>query len=155
LHLGSGWVVETDPHGQIVRRTDLAPLPPPDLGDPWWIEGLRALACPPFLFIIIAFTRGLIGRMDVAVVSIMAIAIVPLCRRYVLDRRATILWIIAALLLGVPGVPAFLSLRQLPARTICPSCGKPRIVTRENCEHCGAPVGRPATEGIEVFEMAS
>jgi hypothetical protein len=155
----SDWVVEADSRGQIVGRTELAPLPPPDLGDPWWIEGLRALACPPFLFIIIAFTRGLIGRIDVAVVSIMAVAsalaIVPLCRRYVLDHRATILWIITALLLGLPGVLALLALRQLPARTICPSCGKRRIVTRENCEHCGAPVGRPANEGIEVFEMAS
>jgi len=155
----SDWVVEADPHGQIVRRTGLAPLPPSYTGDPWWIEGVRALAWPPFLLVIIAFTRGLIDRVDVAVVSIMAVAsaraVVPLCRRYVLDRRATILWIIAALLLGLPGVLALLSLRQLPARTICPSCGKPRVVTREACEHCGAPVGRPPMHGIEVFEMAS
>jgi hypothetical protein len=33
--------------------------------------------------------------------------------------------------------------------------GRPRVVDRERCEHCGAPHGLPAPDGTEIFEEAA
>ena len=44
------------------------------------------------------------------------------------------------------------SLLERPAREPCAVCGKKRVVTRELCEHCGAPFGAPALDGTEIFE---
>ena len=60
--------------------------------------------------------------------------------------------VIFLLLTGVPGFIAFLSVNEWPARESCPSCGKRRVVTREKCEHCGAPFAPPQKAGIEIFE---
>jgi predicted amidophosphoribosyltransferase len=54
--------------------------------------------------------------------------------------------------LGLLGVFLFLSLVERPARDRCPSCGKPRVVNRNRCEHCGAEFTPPAADGTEIFE---
>jgi hypothetical protein len=45
-----------------------------------------------------------------------------------------------------------LVLQEWPARVSCPACRKLRVVTREACEHCGAPHAAPAPDGTEIFE---
>ena len=45
-----------------------------------------------------------------------------------------------------------LVLQELPARVSCPECRKLRVVTREECEHCGALHAAPAADGTEIFE---
>jgi hypothetical protein len=39
-----------------------------------------------------------------------------------------------------------------PAQIACPACRRRRVVTREQCEHCGAPHAYPALDGTEIFE---
>jgi hypothetical protein len=47
------------------------------------------------------------------------------------------------------------ALQEWPARVTCPACRKPRVVTRDACENCGAPHAMPAPDGTEIFEAAS
>ncbi len=61
-------------------------------------------------------------------------------------------WTAGAFWLGLPGVLLLLCLRQWPAREPCPNCRRPRVVTRELCEHCGAPFAPPVRDGTEIFE---
>ena len=49
--------------------------------------------------------------------------------------RIPLLW--AVIITGVD-VLLLLALQDWPARVACPGCGKPRLVTRDTCEHCGA-----------------
>jgi hypothetical protein len=78
-----------------------------------------------------------------------------LCRRYVMPTVPTIGWMLFLLLTGLPGLIAFLSVNEWPAREPCPSCGRRRVVTREKCEHCGAAFAPPQKVGIEIFESAA
>jgi hypothetical protein len=61
-------------------------------------------------------------------------------------------WAVGAFLLGPFGVLTLVSLRDWPARERCPGCGKPRVVTNQHCEHCGAGFPAPAHDGTEIFE---
>jgi hypothetical protein len=45
-----------------------------------------------------------------------------------------------------------LAVQQWPARVTCPACRRPRVVTRDTCEHCGAAQALPAPDGTEIFE---
>jgi len=91
-----------------------------------------------------------------------AIAICILCalltvyeaRRYAFSRLSTWAWAIFVLLTGVPGLLAFVGANEFPLRQPCHSCGRKRVVTREDCEHCGAPFPPPAHDGTEVLETA-
>ena len=67
-----------------------------------------------------------------------AIAAWLIARRAMIPVRRQIAWALGAFLLGPLGPPLLLSLCDWPARETCPSCKKPRVVTRELCEHCGA-----------------
>jgi hypothetical protein len=58
-------------------------------------------------------------------------------------------------LLGWVGVVLMLALQEWPARIECPKCHKARVVTRDQCEHCGASHSRPAEDGTEIFESAA
>ena len=78
-----------------------------------------------------------------------------LCRRYAMQAAPTIGWMLFLLLTGLPGLIAFLSVNEWPAREPCPSCGGRRVVTREKCEHCGAAFAPPQKVGIEIFESAA
>ena len=51
----------------------------------------------------------------------------------------------------MPGLLAFLSVQELPAREACPNCKKLRVVDRAQCEHCGAGFAPPEKTGTEVF----
>ena len=48
-----------------------------------------------------------------------------------------------------------LALLDWPAQVACPKCRKLRVVTRDTCEHCGAPHAAPAPDGTEIFESVA
>jgi hypothetical protein len=80
---------------------------------------------------------------------------------FVLGRRATFGaarlagWSLCGLAFGPVGLLLLLTLQALPARVRCPACGRPRVVDRDRCEHCGAAHARPAPDGTEIFETAA
>ena len=51
----------------------------------------------------------------------------------------------------MPGLLAFLSVQEWPAREACPNCKRLRMVDRAQCEHCGADFAPPEKTGTEVF----
>jgi hypothetical protein len=89
---------------------------------------------------------------------IVALACVPvvwwLGRRYHFSFVAQVSWVGFIVLTGIPGLLAFLSVQEWPARESCPQCRKPRLVDREHCEHCGAEFPPPEKTGTEIFEPA-
>ncbi len=60
-------------------------------------------------------------------------------------------WAVFHVLFGVPGLLAFLSVQEWPAREACPNCKRLRLVDRAQCEHCGADFAPPEKTGTEVF----
>ena len=72
-------------------------------------------------------------------------------RRYRFSLAAQVGWAMFHLICGVPGLLAFLSVQEWPAREACPNCKKLRVVDRAQCEHCGAPFAPPEKTGTEVF----
>ena len=75
-----------------------------------------------------------------------------LTRRHAFSRWHCIGWALCGLLGGPMGLLLLLALQEWPARIPCPKCGKIRVVTRDTCEHCGAPHAAPALDGTEIFE---
>jgi hypothetical protein len=53
------------------------------------------------------------------------------------------------------GLLLMLALQEWPARILCPKCRKPRVVTRDTCEHCGAAHAMPEPDGTEIFEQTA
>jgi hypothetical protein len=75
-----------------------------------------------------------------------------LARRSAFSRLACIGWALCGLLFGFIGLFLMLALHEWPARIVCPKCRKPRVVTRDNCEHCGASHASPIPDGTEILE---
>ncbi len=72
-------------------------------------------------------------------------------RRYQFSFAALAGWGVFLVLFGVPGLLAFLSVQEWPAREACPNCKRLRLVDRAQCEHCGAAFAPPEKTGTEVF----
>jgi ABC-type transport system involved in multi-copper enzyme maturation permease subunit len=72
-------------------------------------------------------------------------------RRYHFSIAAQAGWAVFHLLFGVPGLLAFLSVQEWPAREPCPNCHRPRLVDRSQCRRCGAGWSPPEKTGTEVF----
>jgi hypothetical protein len=75
-----------------------------------------------------------------------------LARRYAFSGAWSVGWALAGMLFGWMGLALMLALQEWPARIACPKCRRPRVVTRDACEHCGAPHASPAPDGTEIFE---
>jgi hypothetical protein len=75
-----------------------------------------------------------------------------LSRRYSFTRARCLGWALCGLLFGLTGLLLMLALQEWPARVRCHSCGQPRRVDRDRCEHCGAAHAEPAPDGTEIFE---
>ncbi|HEY4216798.1 MAG TPA: ABC transporter permease [Gemmatimonadaceae bacterium] len=78
-----------------------------------------------------------------------------IARTYAFESDRVWLWTTLGLALGGLGVLLMLALIEWPPREACPSCGRKRVVSREQCEHCGAAFGAPAIDGTEIFEPAA
>lgn len=75
-----------------------------------------------------------------------------ICRRCGDAPRNRLLWAFGVFWLGGYGVLLLLALRAWPARVVCSSCGRLRVVDRGRCEHCAAQFARPVRDGTEIFE---
>ena len=78
-----------------------------------------------------------------------------------LGRRATAFaakaqvgWGVFHLVFGLPGLLAFLSVQEWPARESCPNCKKLRVVDREKCPHCGADFAPPERMALGNFRAS-
>lgn len=60
-------------------------------------------------------------------------------------------WFVFVLLLGPPGLIGYLLHRRWPIREPCPACGRPAVVDRDTCQHCGTAFPTPELQGIEVL----
>jgi hypothetical protein len=78
-----------------------------------------------------------------------------LARRHAFSHARRIGWALCGFFFGWVGLLLMLAVQEWPARIPCPKCGKPRVVTRDACEHCGAAHAAPATDGTEIFEPAA
>jgi hypothetical protein len=81
-----------------------------------------------------------------------ALACFLLTRRHAFSGARCVGWTVCGFLWGPTGLLLLLALQDWPARIPCPKCRKPRVVTRDTCEHCGAPHAAPAPDGTEIFE---
>ena len=68
------------------------------------------------------------------------------------SKRRIIAWTLFHLATGLPGLMAFLSVQEWPAKEACGQCTESRGVDMEDCEHCGAAFPPPQKLGIEIFE---
>jgi hypothetical protein len=73
-------------------------------------------------------------------------------RKYAFGSGRLLIWTVLGFAVGPLSVALMLSLIEWPPKEICPSCRRQRVVTREKCEHCGAPFPAPAPDGTEIFE---
>ncbi|MFI5379830.1 MAG: hypothetical protein ACHRHE_11070 [Tepidisphaerales bacterium] len=96
-------------------------------------------------------TRGFLKWMAVALLTAAA-ASWWIGTRYGFSRRRRIGWAAANLFLGWAGVLLLLCLNERVARRRCPACGKPRMVTHELCENCGAAWGERERDGTEIMQ---
>jgi hypothetical protein len=75
-----------------------------------------------------------------------------LARHYAFSRAGRLGWGLCGLLFGPAGLLLMLAVQEWPARVPCPACCRARVVTRDTCEHCGAPHALPTPDGTEIFE---
>jgi hypothetical protein len=92
------------------------------------------------------------GVLMLLAAGISALLCFVLTRRSAFSRLHCVGWTLCGLLWGPVGLLLLLVLQEWPARIPCSKCGKLRVVTRETCEHCGAPHALPAPDGTEIFE---
>ena len=149
------WIVEANIHGKILSRQQL-PQPPEERSSNSLRDGIPAiLAIPPTLVFSSPEVRNLLNVEIVpAVVSLVSATVtVLLLGRCSPKPGMKITWAIIGAAMGIPGVLLLLCMRQRIASQNCPSCGKPRLVSEEECEHCRANFAPPPMLGIEIFEM--
>jgi len=152
-HQPPDWVTEADENGHILRRLELPKLPMHYDETPTWIEPLGVLAFPPGAAIPVSVIHpDRLMRIESIIVALASAGItIRLMRRFECTPAAAAIWTVANLLLGLFGILLLLCLREPVARRRCPGCGKPRLVSHENCEHCAQPFESPKPEGIEIF----
>ena len=145
---------------QVVKREELPRVDGSRPGDDRFDKVLSFLVPPEFPFI-----KPLLFRLALEHVPIQwdlvrigfvagvlsAVAGWLLGRRYSFTPRARVGWALFLLFSGVPGLLAFLSVQEWPARVPCPSCKRLRVVDREQCEHCHAAFAPAEKAGTELF----
>ena len=144
----------------VLKSTDLPALPAPHRGI-MLEEKLVSLVMPPALLAALPVLHvGLWANgvpRDVLLLSLAAAILVCLPvglwlgQRYRFSLAAQAGWALFLLLFGVPGLLAFLSVQEWPAREACSKCKRLRLVDRSQCEHCGAEWALPEKTGTEVF----
>jgi hypothetical protein len=87
--------------------------------------------------------------------AVSALVCLLLARRYAFSRAAGLGWAFLGLLFGWNGLALMLALQEWPALSACPKCRRPRVVTRDTCEHCGAAQAVPVPDGTEILESAA
>jgi hypothetical protein len=72
--------------------------------------------------------------------------------RYAFSRARRLGWALLGLWLGPVGLLLMFTLLEWPGQVACPKCRKPRVVTNDHCEHCGAEHAPPEADGTEIFD---
>jgi hypothetical protein len=75
--------------------------------------------------------------------------------RYAFSRARRFGWALLGFMFGPVGLLLMVTLLEWPGRVACPKCRKPRVVTREHCEHCHAEHTAPDADGTEIFESSA
>jgi hypothetical protein len=60
-------------------------------------------------------------------------------------------WAAVAFLLGPVGLVLRRCMVPTPPREVCSACGKARVMTAIDCQHCRVPLALPALDGTEIF----
>ena len=144
----------------VVRSAELPASPPYRAVDEPEAAAVCAVAPPALLMMLphlpfggwlAELARGQ-SRISWAVAILVCVPIgLWLGRRYRFSFAAQAGWAVFHLLFGVPGLLAFLSVQEWPAREACPNCKRLRVVDRAQCEHCGADFAPPEKTGTEIF----
>lgn len=92
------------------------------------------------------------GALVLLSAAVCAIACFLLARRFAVSRARCLGWTLCGLLFGPVGLLLMLAVQEWPATIACHACGKPRLVDRDRCEHCGADQSQPEADGTEIFE---
>jgi hypothetical protein len=91
-------------------------------------------------------------RISFAAAVVCALIGLQLGRRYHFQLKEQVGWLVFHLVVGFPGLIAFLCVQEWPAREHCPNCRRMRVVNRVRCEYCEADFAAPARSGTEIFE---
>ena len=83
-----------------------------------------------------------------------AVCAFVITRRFSFSSGRVWFWTTMGFVFGPVGLFTLLCLESWPARECCDACGRPRLVTRSQCEHCGAEWPAPQPDGTEIFEAA-
>jgi hypothetical protein len=167
----SSYVLEYDAGGREIHRHTIPPLPD---AEPALAQSLYGLVTPlagvilhggaslyyfpPAGGLNIDMKNGVVPTLAALMLlsaAVCALLCFMLARRYSFSRARRIGWLLCGFLWGPYGVLLMFALQEWPARIVCHRCGRPRVVTREGCEHCGAPHIVPAPDGTEVFESTA
>jgi hypothetical protein len=137
-----------------LKAENLPDLPQPDVPVPGLSTGLVA---PPAVLLI---GSDVLGRDAMATLpasmtcaAVFAVAGWVVARRRNFGLGARVAWAVFHLAFGLPGFLVCLAGMENIAREKCPRCGKLRVVTRKNCEHCGAGFAPPELDGTEILEF--
>jgi len=105
-----------------------------------------------------SYTDALAGALDrwkwpMLLVASLALAAAAWCyrRHQSYGQPAAAAWAIFVLLLGLPGLLAYLAHRRWPVCLPCPACGQSVPRDRDACRACGQAFPPPPPNGIEVF----
>lgn len=74
-------------------------------------------------------------------------------RRYSFPASRQRNWMLFVLLTGPIGLLTLLAQETWPVSEPCPACGKRRLITFDQCEHCGAAWSAPAKDGTELITI--
>lgn len=95
-------------------------------------------------------SRGVIAT-SLTLSAITMVLIWLIGRRYAFSLKWRVAWMALSIVANLFTLLAIWLTTDFPAREICPSCGNPRVVNRERCEHCEAAFDSPQPDGTEVF----
>ena len=149
-------MVWLNPAGQTTHTLALPRLP--EYVDDDIVGNACSLIFPPALrlpmeyFADHDYKRSIWDVLSVIPALLSAVAGWLMGRRYQFSARDQAAWALFHLIFGVPGLLAFFSVQEWPAKEACPHCQKSRLVDHELCEFCGGPFAPPARNGSEIFE---
>jgi hypothetical protein len=164
------YLVQYDVGGREIVRQILPPLP---FTEPSPTQALTGFVTPLAGYVLrgcaaeylgdhAAWSLGmaahtLIGFTTLMLLSavVFAVASFVLAHRYALSTTHCVGWSLCGFLFGPTGLLLLLALHEWPALVTCHHCRKPRVVTRDTCEHCDTPHAPPAADGTEIFEPAA
>ncbi len=147
-------LIRVNPAGQITRTQTLPQLPKAVVADN--VGDACALIFPPAVRMTIEwFADQEVPNYWDALSAIPALLCVGAGwwqgRRYHFSGGAQAGWAVFHAVFGIPGLIAFFSVQEWPAREVCPPCGQLRRVDREQCDSCGGAFAPPALKGTEIF----